>query len=205
MKKTLLILVLSLTSAITFAQKESGFGIKAGLNYAQNGDLTLESIGNAGEDVIDGSESKIGYHLGVFYKLKLPIIYLRPELIYTKTKSNYTINGSDAAYDVSKIDLPVLVGVKIIGPLEVFAGPSFQYILDSDLEKVPTLNDLENDFSLGLQIGVGVSLGKLGLDVRYERGLSENESKFVADNSNTLSGRVDSRPSQIIFGLSLKL
>jgi len=56
-----------------------------------------------------------------------------------------------------------------------------------------------------LNAGVGVNLGRLGLDVRYERGFSENEAEIIGDNITDVSGRVDSRPSQIIFALSLKL
>ena len=84
--------------------------------------------------MVAGSDSKIGFHLGVFYKMKLPIIYIKPELVYTNTKSSYDLAGSSTDYDISKIDLPIMVGIGIIGPLDLFAGPSFQYILDTDLK-----------------------------------------------------------------------
>ncbi len=67
------------------------------------------------------------------------------------------------------------------------------------------LDDVKNDFTIGAHFGVGVNLGNIGLDVRYERGFSENEAEIIGDNIADISGRVDSRPSQIIFGLSLKL
>ena len=202
--KKLLFTVLLLSTFIGFSQGESAFGIKAGLNYNSNGEL--KDVSGASEDIIyNRGDSKVGYHLGIFGKLEFSSLYLRPELVYTKTKSDY--NGSD--FDMSKLDLPVLLGYKIIGPLSVFAGPSFQYILDTDLEGV-RLDDVKNDFSVGLNIGAGVQLGRLGLDVRYERGFSENEANIVIDNSGTVGetlvvGRVDSRPSQLIFSLSLEL
>ena len=81
-----------------------------------------------------------------------------------------------------KIDVPVLFGKKILGIGNVFVGPSFQYILSSDFE----LNDLSevsvDNFSLGFQLGGGVELGRLGLDVRWERGFSKIESVFL-DNT----------------------
>ena len=52
---------------------------------------------------------------------------------------------------------------------------------------------------MGVQFGAGVEFGKLGLDVRWERGLSENEANFA----NTQ--RIDNRTNQIIFGISLEL
>ncbi len=204
MKKSLLMAVFALIGTTAFAQNDSGFGIKAGLNYNQNGDLNFKQVQSAGEDLIAGSDGKVGYHVGFYGKLDMPKIYIRPELIYTKTKSSYDVEGGTNDYDVSKLDLPVLLGYKIIGPLHIFAGPAFQYTLNNDLEDVE-LDDLKNDFSIGAHFGVGVNLGNIGLDVRYERGFSENEAEIIGDNIANIEGRVDSRPSQIIFGLSLKL
>lgn len=195
--------IFALASFTTYAQSDSGFGIKAGLNYNKNGDLK-GSIQDAGENIIEGSDGKVGYHVGVFGKLDFPKIYLRPELIYTKTKSSYELDGNSNDYDVSKLDIPVLLGYKIIGPLHVFAGPAFQYTLNNDLGDLE-IDDVKDDFTVGLHLGAGVNLGRLGLDVRYERGFSENEANFIGNNVTDISGRVDSRPSQIIFSLSLML
>ncbi len=202
MKKTLLLVVCTLMGATAFAQADSGFGIKAGLNYTQNGDL-IASVGNAAGDVIQGSDGKVGYHFGIFGKLELAKLYVRPELVYTRTSSSYDLNGEANSYDISKLDLPILLGVKVVGPLHIFAGPAFQYMLENDLENF-SINDVENDFSVGLHIGAGVNLGKLGFDVRYERGFSQNEADFIS-NSVEIDGRVDSRPSQVIFAVSLRL
>ncbi|KQC29523.1 outer membrane beta-barrel protein [Flagellimonas eckloniae] len=203
MKKTFLVAVLTLMGSAVFAQSGSGFGIKAGLSYNKNGDL-IGSVGDAGQNIVEGAEGKAGYHVGFWGKLDFPKIYLRPELVYSKTKSSYNVDGASNDYDISKIDLPVLLGYKLIGPLHVFAGPAFQYTLKNDLGDLE-VEDVENDFSVGLNVGVGVNLGKIGVDVRYERGFSENEAEFIGNNITDISGRVDSRPSQVIFALSLKL
>ncbi len=197
-------MVCAFISVATFAQNDSGFGIKAGLNYNQNGDLSFRQVQTAGEDVIAGSDGKVGFHVGFFGKLDLPKIYLKPELVYTKTKSSYDVDGATNDYDISKLDLPVLLGYKIIGPLSIFAGPAFQYTLNNDLDGLE-VDDVKNDFTVGLNVGVAVSVGNIGVDVRYERGFSENEANFIGNNVTDIAGRVDSRPSQIIFGLSVKL
>ena len=199
MKKTLLVAVFALIGSAAMAQSGSGFGIKAGLSYNKNGDL-ISSVGEGGQDIVEGAEGKAGYHFGFWGKLDFPKIYLRPELVYSKTKSSYDVEGSSQDYDISKLDLPVLLGYKLIGPLHVFAGPAFQYTLKNDLEGLE-VEDVKNDFTVGLNAGVGVNLGKLGLDVRYERGFSKNEAEII----DIPDGRVDSRPSQVIFALSLKL
>ncbi|MDC6364339.1 MULTISPECIES: outer membrane beta-barrel protein [Flavobacteriaceae] len=203
MKKTLLVAAMALLGSAAIAQSGSGFGIKAGLSYNKNGDL-ISSVGDSGQDIVDGGEGKAGYHVGFWGKLDFPKIYLRPELVYSKTKSSYEVDGDSQDYDISKLDLPVLLGYKIIGPLHIFAGPAFQYTLKNDLGDLE-VEDVQNDFTVGLNTGVGVNLGRVGLDVRYERGFSKNEAEFIGDNITDISGRVDSRPSQVIFALSLKL
>ena len=203
MKNALLSAAFAITSIAAFSQSGSGFGIKAGVNYNQNGDLRIESVGNAADDIIQGSDGKVGYNVGIFGKLAFSKLYIRPELMYTKTQSAYNVNDG-TKYDISKLDLPVLFGAKIIGPVHIFVGPDFQYILSNDLEEF-SINDAEKDFTVGLHVGAGVNLGRLGLDVRYERGFSENEAAFIGENLTDISGRVDSRPSQIIFAVSLRL
>ncbi|MBA4747060.1 MAG: PorT family protein [Muricauda sp.] len=199
MKKTLLVAVFALIGAAAMAQSGSGFGIKAGLSYNKNGDLV-----NTVTDAVDDPEGKAGYHFGFWGKLDFPKIYLRPELVYSKTKSSYDINGDSQDYDVSKLDMPVLLGYKLIGPLHIFAGPAFQYTLNNDFDDIE-IEDVKNDFTVGLNAGVGVNLGNIGLDVRYERGFSENEAQFIDTEVANVEGRIDSRPSQVIFALSLKL
>lgn len=177
------------------AQNGSSFGIKGGLNYSGNGDY-FESIGDNAEN----PDRNIGYHIGVFGKIG-DKLYLRPELVYTATKSDY---DSDEL-SVKKIDLPVLVGLKVLGPLSIFAGPSFQYILDTEFDGI-NIDNVENDFSVGLNFGIGVNFNKIGIDLRYERGFSDNEATFINNTigSNTLS-RIDTRPDQLILSLSIAL
>ncbi len=194
MKNNLLCLILLFASASCFAQ----FGVKAGLNFNSNGEL--KEVVTVGENIIeDSGDAKVGYHVGAYYNIDLGKLYLRPELVYTKTKSEYKSN----AYDMSKIDVPVLLGLDVIGPLSVFAGPAFQYTLDNDFENA-TISDVKNDITVGFNFGAMVKIGNVGLDVRYERGFSENEASIL-DSNNVQIGTLDSRPSQIIFSLSLKL
>ncbi len=196
MKKTILVAFMALSGFYGIAQSDSGFGVKGGLNYNANGDY-FESAGDAAQN----PDRNVGYHVGVFGKFGASKVYVRPELVYTKTKSDY--DGSD--FDMSKLDLPVLLGINLIGPLHVFAGPSFQYILDTEFDGI-TIDDVENDFSVGMNIGAGVNLGKLGIDLRYERGFSENEISFINTNVTTLGpSRIDTRPDQLILSLSLAL
>ncbi|MGB7784540.1 MAG: porin family protein [Salinimicrobium sp.] len=201
MKKGIIVFLM-LFSAATYAQ--SGFGVTGGLNYADNGEIQYSDVTSAGEDAIKGGDSKAGYHAGLYYRAEMGGFFIKPELLYTTTKSSYEYNDSNADYKIQKLDLPLMVGIDIIGPVNVFAGPSLQYILENNFEGV-SLGDVENEFTVGAQFGAGVQFGGFGVDVRYERGLKDNEATVLdLDNPEGLQ-RVDARPSQIIFSLSLNL
>jgi hypothetical protein len=194
--KNLIGICLMLLTTAAIAQTESGFGIKAGINYGSTGELRQN-----GETIIDNPDDQLGYHAGIFGKVDLGPIYLRPELLYTNLSSEY--NNLD--FELQKLDAPILVGVNVVGPLHVFAGPSLQYILDADFENID-VSDVKEDFTVGAQFGIGVNLGNLGIDVRYERGFTENEVTLIQNNIDINgSTTLDTRPEQIILGISLKL
>lgn len=177
----------------TMAQTAQGIGLKAGLNYNANGNY-FESINNNSKN----PDRNVGYHIGLFGKIG-DQIYFRPEVVYTSTKSDY----DDDSFKMQKLDAPLLVGLKVLGPLSVFGGPSLQYILDSEFDGI-AINNVENDFSVGLNFGIGLNFKKLGIDLRYERGFSDNEATFLGNNGiNT--NRLDTRPDQLILSLSLLL
>jgi len=194
MNKNLILLVLfTCLSSYSWSQTDTSYGIKAGLNYNGNGDYK-----NSITETIDNPDKNMGYHIGVFGKWGSSL-YLRPELVYTSTKSEY----SSGEFDMKKLDAPLLVGIKVIGPISVFAGPAFQYIIDTDLDGA-TLSKVENEFSVGLNFGAALNFNKFALDVRYERGFSDNEASFL-NNNNIGSGKLDTRPEQLILSLSIIL
>ncbi len=195
MKKTLLLVSTILMGTGLFAQIGPGWGIKAGLNYNGNGDYF-----NSAEQAFENPDRNTGLHVGVWGKLGNRI-YFRPELVYTSTSSGY----DEGDLKIKKLDAPMLVGAKIIGPLHAFLGPSFQLLLNTEFDG-NDFDDVENDLTVGLNLGAGVNLGNFGIDLRYERGFSENEVNFINSNITTLNGdRVDTRPDQLILSFSLKL
>ena len=66
------------------------------------------------------------------------------------------------------------------------------------------IQDPENTFTVGYQLGVGISLGQLGFDFRYEGSFQDNDAQSVVQvNDDTVAGfTIDSRPSQWILSLS---
>ena len=194
-KSALLAAILAFISFSLSAQEGSAFGIKGGLNYSANGDY-FESI----SDNAKHPDRNVGYHIGIFGKLG-DKLYFKPELVYTATKSDY---DSDQ-FNIKKIDAPLLIGLKVLGPISVFGGPSLQYILDTEFEGI-TIDNVEDDFSVGLNFGIGLNFNKIGIDLRYERGFNNNEATFIDNNlgAGTVS-RIDTRPDQLILSLSIGL
>ena len=190
--KTLTFLAILSTSLL---QAQFEFGVKGGLNYDSLGDVDYTDI--SATNLSAGS--KTGYHIGAYGKIDLLLFYLRPEIQFTKINSGF--DGKDIG--LSKIEAPILLGCKILGPLSVFAGPSFQYILNEDVEGT-TLADVEENFTIGLQIGTRISFGRLGMGVRYDRGFTDNGVRILGVNG-VGDGRIDARPNQFIVSASYEL
>lgn len=183
----------ALFPATIMAQTSTGIGFKGGLNYNANGDY-FESI----SDNAQHPDRNVGYHFGLFGKIGNRF-YFKPEVMYTSTKSDY----NDDTFEMQKIDAPMLFGVKVIGPISVFGGPAFQYILDTEFDGI-SINNVENEFSVGVNFGIGLNFNSVGIDVRYERGFNDNEATFL-NNNGIGTSRLDTRPDQLILSLSLLL
>lgn len=173
---------------------QSSWGLRGGLNYNSNGEFISEA-----SEVYKNPRSNVGYHVGLFQKIDLLGFFLRPELVYTSTSSSY--NGDDLS--ISKIDLPLNLGSGFIGPTYIFAGPSLQYVLSSEFAGVSTASSLK-DITVGANIGLGVSLNKINIDLRYERGLTEKEMRFLTQKVYQ-EARIDTRQDQLILSLLIDL
>ena len=193
-QKIILLLIISLITQFVSAQ--FSYGVKAGLNYDSIGELTaIEQTSTFNAD------AKTGFHLGVYSNINLLLFYLRPELQFTKSESSFGENGS---LSFSKIEAPILLGYKVLGPLSVFAGPSFQYIL-SEKTEILSVGEIDENFTVGLQIGTRLKLGRFGIGIRFERGFTDNEVTLLESNNIDVAGRIDTRSKQWVISASYKL
>lgn len=186
--------ILLVILGINSIHAQSSWGLRGGLNYNSNGDFLSEA-----SEVYKNPKSNAGYHVGLFKKIDLLGFFLRPELVYTSTSSSY--NGDDL--NISKVDLPLNLGSGFIGPTYIFAGPSLQYVLSSEFAGVDTATSLK-DITVGANIGLGISLNKINIDLRYERGLTEKEMRFLTQKVYK-EARIDTRQDQLILSLLLEL
>ena len=190
-------LFLSLLITPLFAQFE--FGLKGGVNYDSFGDLSPTGNGVSIENL--EADAKTAFHLGVYSKIDLLLFYLRPELQFSQSRSDFSETKSIA---LNKIEAPVLLGYKILGPLSVFAGPSFQYILSEKATDI-NLGEVNEHFTVGLQLGTRLELGRFGLGIRFERGFTDNEVEIIGNNGADIQGRVDTRAKQWVLSASYEL
>lgn len=186
----LLLLFIGSFSFRTQAQQGSGFGIKGGLNYNTSGKYFKDA-----ENIFTKPGENMGYHVGVFYQLTSFDIALRPELIFTNTEFETTLGK----VNYQKFDLPILVKMNFFKIIGFQAGPSFHYTVKEKFS-IPENFQPTDPFGLGFQLGLGVNIGPVGLDLRFEREL--NDRKFTFDN---VLGKEDFKSQQLILGMSFKI
>ena len=205
MKKiNLLFLIISLSA---FSQFE--YGLKGGISFNSNLNINskIESIDNS----INIFESRNGQHIGVFLKLSINDFFIRPEIIYSKIKNSYDIpydlprtENIVTDFNQHKIDVPVMLGYKVFGLVNLFAGPRFEFIKNVSYDNID-LNDLKNQYTLGLQYGTGLKFGKFEIDLRAERGFSENEINFMENKAEIKNQYITSQGRLYLLGVSYYL
>ena len=192
MKKILLFLFFLSSSTICAQFASFEYGLKAGINFNSqlNINADIESISND----INIFESRNGQHFGVFLKLSIQKFFLRPELNYTYIRNSYDIpyvlvktTNIVTDFNQKKIDIPIMFGYNFFKNLNLFAGPRFEFIKNVDFENF-NVNDLKNDYRVGLQFGVGIKFSRFEIDLRAERGFEKNEIKFMKETVGDKSG-----------------
>ncbi|WP_316792391.1 porin family protein [Pedobacter frigoris] len=173
MKKIILSALFACINLVAFSQviPSFQFGLKGGANLAK---LTTENTFS--------SDNKAGYYAGVWARIGAAGIHLQPELYISgkNTTLKRTADGAENEVKFTSVDVPVLVGTKIgaagVG-IRLNTGPVVSFIVD-DKQTVKTAvgNVFSGNFkgqAFAWQFGAGLDVGKLGVDLRYETGLSK--------------------------------
>lgn len=219
MKKLFVILFICFGSFHTALQaQEFKFGLKGGINNSYGGEVTgIRSTPGYTGDTFYG-ESEIGFHGGIWTQLNFGRFFIRPEVVYSKLESRFDFPQRPVIYAVDELSVPFLVGYRIWGPIDIYAGPAYKNIINSTMEQLEPLNDppqvVVQDFPIAAQIGAKVEFGSFGLDVRYDRNLSSPENQvvdFVSGGPNPANPTMnratinDARLNQLIVSLTIKL
>ncbi|EOZ99151.1 hypothetical protein A33Q_0754 [Indibacter alkaliphilus LW1] len=195
MKNIILLFVGLIVSNCIFAQ-EFSIGPKVGLSQA--------NISVNGEDFSSG-ESVTGYHVGLFVRMGGSSIFVQPEFLFTNTGGTIiqrTSSSTDVSLDANfnRFDIPMMFGFKLANFFRVQAGPIASILLDYKLEDaVQSAIDIDySNSTIGYQAGVGLDVGNLILDFKYENSLSKI--------SRSVAGfETDQRQNQLIISAGFRL
>lgn len=173
MKKIILFGLLIAASLSTFAQLPSfNLGLKAGMNLS-----SLKA------DKTFGEENRLGYQIGAWARVGGMGFYVQPEAYLASKGGKFNIPlvnnvQEEARARFTTLDVPVLLGTKIGTDkmnIRFMAGPMISFVLDKSVKgNVNQVTDFGNykNQTWAAQLGAGVDLGSLSVDLRYEAGLS---------------------------------
>ena len=200
-----LIYFLIFTSSGLLAQGNLGF--QFGLNDDNFG--SIENISNKIDNYDLDIKNSTGFQFGVFTEIDLITFYIRPELnlIFSKSKNaaayslDEGINIAEHSYKSSEIQLPIIFGYKVLGPISVFGGPSFKYNLSNSSNF--NLEDIKDKYTLSLLLGSRVKIRSISVGLRYERGLNNNEVLIINANGVDLdNANVDLTTNKLSLNIS---
>jgi hypothetical protein len=198
--------ILFFFSFIIFAQNGQAqifnIGLKAGINL-QNIEVSDFDAARSTYDEIENGEQKSGFHAGVYTQINTPIFHIRPEFIYTYINNSITaksVSGFEDIFNIqfNRFDVPLLIG-KSLGPLRINAGPVMSFIIS---EPSDAFKQGINEATWGYQAGVGLDVGKIALDIRYEGAFSSMIDSITIDGQTF---NLDARGRQLIISLGIKL
>ena len=176
MRSIISILVLFVATSLS---AQSGFGVKGGLTYNADDGL-FKTVDQTYQTKGEGS---MGYNIGVFKRFALTGLYVQPEVMYVNYKSKFE-DSSRKDYEVTykRIDVPVSVGTTVLKLGYVQAGPVLSYYFDDKIDVNELSNVQQDEIALAFQLGAGVELNNLSLNLRYDFPLGDRETKWVRDN-----------------------
>jgi opacity protein-like surface antigen len=191
---------------ISLASAQIDFGIKASLIANK---FKVESFDSELESYESG-DSKLGAQLGIYTKIKIATFFVQPEALFTHTKGEISLKEeglgeSVLELDYNRLEVPVMVGMEILNFLKLYAGPSFALNLNSDVKIEGTYDEVSDrykDSTMGYQVGIGVEIARLQVDIRYGGSLSAISDGYEIDGTFYES---DERSDAVYFGVGYKL
>tara|TARA_B100000035_G_C20884454_1_gene502053 strand:+ start:248 stop:856 length:609 start_codon:yes stop_codon:yes gene_type:complete len=186
---------------------QGNLGFQFGLNDDNFG--SIENFKSKIDNYDLNLKNSTGFHFGFFTEIDLITFYIRPELnlIFSKSKnaaaysSDEGINIAEHKFRSSEIQLPVIFGYKIFGPISLFGGPSFKYNLSNSSNF--NLDEIKDKYTLSLLLGTRFKIRSISVGLRYERGLNNNEVLIINANGVDLNeANVDLTTNKLSLNIS---
>lgn len=217
MKKLLLAFVLAF-AAVGLQAQNFKFGVKLGASTTTLSMKNSLSITEGGQTVkFDEGSMSLGFHAGLMSRLTLGKFVLQPEAYFSSVSGDVKLTEvntgtiTTVGENMTKLDIPVLAGVKLAKIFRVQAGPVASLVMsnrsgvkakliellaDDDI----VIEDNPGSFTFGFQAGVGADISKLTIDLRYESNLNWLGSGLVVAGEPR---QFDIRTSQILLSLGV--
>ena len=162
MKKTLIVLLLSVVGYGAFAQAQVAIGLKAGVNVAKLNNDDVES------------SSITAFHGGAFALFKFTSIGIQPELLFSQQGTSIDdVSLGKGDLKMSYMTIPVMVKFYLPGGFNLQAGPQFGFLNSAEFDGNDVKDSFKNsDMSLNVGAAWDAPFG-IVLDARYNIGLSD--------------------------------
>jgi len=165
--KKILVLIFATAMAFT-AGAQVQFGVKAGYNHAN-----FMYSGSGINDLGPRSD----FNAGAFASIPLfNSFFLQPELLYSGQGNGYTDSIPETTCN-NYLNIPVLFKYQHSSGLFLETGPQVGFLLSAQLKTATQSFDSKNntettDFSWAFGLGYKIPVVNLGIDVRYNMGLT---------------------------------
>ena len=185
MKRMLLVLLTA--GSATFASAQVEFGVKAGVNIA-NLTVTGDNSGVSPSSITD-------FHAGFLAAIPLFSGFkLQPEVMYSGQGASADVSGTTVKLNYSYINVPVLFKYQHGSGLFAETGPQVGFLISAkekaDGQTIDTKSDTQStDFSWAFGIGYKIPVVGLGIDARYNLGLT-NLAKGSNSSDETVKNSV---------------
>lgn len=170
---------------VTVLPAQAQFGVAAGLNFEEFGDIETQSI----DATFDNA---VGYHFGVFYDLGVSSFSVRPGIYFRNIQNlESDVLSSTESFDLNMLEVPLdfrfkLMSGFVITPY-IAAGPVVTFASSSNEDFDEAIQDLY--VAANASAGFQMNLGGMTLypEFRYGFGLTSitNDSEpFSIGNAN---------------------
>ena len=177
MKKIILVALVLLAGSIDMQAQLFKFGIKGGLNYAnQSGSGITINTDNYNKEAITS------YHAGLIAEIKVTNGFsVQPELLYSTQGATYKNAFEEFKNELGYISIPVLAKFNFNKTVSLDLGPQASFLLSE--RKNVNFKDSES-FEFGVAGGLTLSVTKnIFLQARYVLGLTEASRDAEVKNS----------------------
>jgi len=177
MKKTILVTVLLLALSVGMQAQLVRFGIKGGINYAnQTGTNITINSGNYDREAITS------YHAGLVAEIKLLDSFsIQPELLYSTQGATYKYAATEFKNELGYLSIPVLAKINLNKVFSLELGPQASFLLSE--RNNFSVNDA-NTFDFAIVGGLSLNITKhFFIQGRYGLGLTDASKDAEVKNS----------------------